>query len=260
MARYIAISLEYRNTLVRRFLQQVGHPLWAGLKQFKVLFKDARESCGELLAAPRHTSLLLRELNRLIQAGEIQTEFISESMRSIEELVLIQKREQAPAERIDMELVETAKAIVLQVNQLAEAQQAIYHDCPSFNVDLCSHESTIRLVLHQSEYDAIRMIITELLYNALKHARRGGRAELSLKREEGNAIVSVRDYGKGIPDAEIEQIFEEGFHSQALWAPEGMGFGLTFVRSVLQNLAWPLLTVQGKQPGVEFTLRIPLRR
>ena len=154
------------------------------------------------------------------------------------------------------------REIANSINDLSNAQRSIFPDADSFTVEVEARTgTTVRIT--PEEKDAIRTIITEFLYNALKHGRSGELARVSIWEENSMMVIEVRDYGKGIPDENLQHIFDEGFHTAARFAPEGVGFGLTMVRSLTQNFGWPLPEARPHPRdggGVSFRISIPTRR
>ena len=80
-------------------------------------------------------------------------------------------------------------------------------------------------------------VLLNLLTNAVKHTRRGGRIELTARRgDPGFATVRVRDQGSGIPREALHRIFERHYQAETGTghAAEGAGLGLAIVRDILR--------------------------
>jgi two-component system CheB/CheR fusion protein len=105
----------------------------------------------------------------------------------------------------------------------------------------------------------LEQMIRNLLSNALKYTRRG-KVLLGCRRREGMLSIEIWDTGVGIPDEELQAIFEE-YHQLGNAARErsrGLGLGLAIVQR-LGNLLGHAVRVRS-QPGkgsvfaVEVTL------
>jgi len=113
------------------------------------------------------------------------------------------------------------------------------------------------------EGDASRLqqIQQNLLTNAAKYTPPGGKILLSVRREESEAVLRVRDSGKGIPHDMLETIFELFVQSEATLdrSDGGMGVGLTLVRTLVE-LHGGTVTAHsgGLNRGSEFVVRLPL--
>jgi two-component system, chemotaxis family, CheB/CheR fusion protein len=107
----------------------------------------------------------------------------------------------------------------------------------------------------------LQQIQANLLSNAAKYTRRGGHVVLQAVREEGAAVIRVRDDGVGIPREMLESIFDLFVQSNRTLdrAAGGLGVGLTLVRSLV-TMHGGTVTVHsaGEGKGSEFVVRLPL--
>lgn len=81
---------------------------------------------------------------------------------------------------------------------------------------------------------ALAVLARNLIDNALRHTPAGGRVDLSLFTENELVVFVVEDTGAGIPDADLNRIFEpffRGSHSRG----EGTGLGLSIVRRIAEQ-------------------------
>ncbi|MBC7499480.1 MAG: response regulator, partial [Herminiimonas sp.] len=108
----------------------------------------------------------------------------------------------------------------------------------------------------------LTQIFSNLLGNAIKFTPAGG--EISLRsREEGTEIVvEVGDTGQGIPDGQLERIFEmfAQLNTVADKAPDGvgMGIGLALVRSLTELHGGTVQArSQGLGKGSVFEVKLP---
>lgn len=102
----------------------------------------------------------------------------------------------------------------------------------------------------------IEQILWNLLTNASKYTPVGGRISLSVGTEAGDAIVRVRDTGRGMDEDYAERAFE--LFAQAGVGEGGLGLGLPLSRNLAQ-LHGGSLTGHSEGPGrgSEFELRLP---
>lgn len=82
----------------------------------------------------------------------------------------------------------------------------------------------------------IRVVIDNLISNALKYSYDEGKIEIRLKEEEKKIIFSVQDWGVGIPRYQHSQVFEKFFRSNnaSRYRTEGVGIGLYLARMILK--------------------------
>jgi signal transduction histidine kinase len=79
--------------------------------------------------------------------------------------------------------------------------------------------------------DALRLLLNNLVDNAIRYAPAGGRVEVRAFRDGGDAVLEVADDGPGIPAAERGRVFDRFYRVAGTDAP-GSGLGLAIVRQV----------------------------
>lgn len=113
----------------------------------------------------------------------------------------------------------------------------------------------------QSDRSMLRIILLNLLTNAIKFTPKGGTIQLTARVDEPNQLVylSVRDMGKGIEAAQIDAIFAGELRSTSGTEGEkGTGMGLSLCQKLLP-LMGGVLRIQGI-PGVGsiFEIGVPM--
>jgi PAS domain S-box-containing protein len=107
----------------------------------------------------------------------------------------------------------------------------------------------------------IAQAISNLLHNSAKYTEPGGHISISAARENGEAVVRVRDTGVGIAPDMLPRIFDLFVQAERKQdrSQGGMGIGLTLVRS-LAEIHGGRVSAQSEGPGKgsEFILRLPL--
>lgn len=110
--------------------------------------------------------------------------------------------------------------------------------------------------------DRVRLtqVVGNLLSNAAKYSR-DCRIEVSAGREDGEAVLRIRDFGMGIEPELLDRVFDLFVQSErSLDRSEGgLGIGLTVVRSLVQLHGGRVeVRSEGAGKGSEFTVRLPL--
>lgn len=106
--------------------------------------------------------------------------------------------------------------------------------------------------------DRILQIIQNLLNNAIQHNPTGIEVLISIKEDKDKVLFSVQDHGKGIPENELDNIFER-FHKvdKARTSGEsGSGLGLAIVREIL-NAHGEKIWVTSSDKGSVFSFHLP---
>ncbi|MFC5548892.1 PAS domain S-box protein [Massilia aerilata] len=111
--------------------------------------------------------------------------------------------------------------------------------------------------------DRVRLtqVFANLLNNAAKYTDPGGRIWVDVWREDGHAVVSVRDTGIGIPPEALGRVFDmfAQAHRAVGRGQGGLGIGLTMVRSLVEMHHGSVEAHSaGGGMGSEFLVRLPL--
>ena len=106
----------------------------------------------------------------------------------------------------------------------------------------------------------IRRALLNLLDNAIKYSRNGGRIELCLQSLESTARIRVRDEGIGIAEADLPRIFDRLYRSDPARSRTtgGAGLGLAFVKWIVEAHNGSILVESQPDLGSVFTLEFPL--
>ena len=104
---------------------------------------------------------------------------------------------------------------------------------------------------------AISRMLRNLVDNAFKYTQQGG-VTVSLRREAGEAVLAVRDTGRGIPESEHARVFEEFYQlrNPGRDRVRGVGLGLAIVKRLADLMDARI--VLRSQEGVGTTIELRL--
>lgn len=107
----------------------------------------------------------------------------------------------------------------------------------------------------------LAQVFSNLLNNACKFTPACGHVAVRCEREKGDAVVSVKDDGVGIPPEKLDTVFE--MFAQLDTAPErmadGLGLGLSLVKQLVELHGGVVAArSEGRGHGAEFIVRLPL--
>lgn len=113
------------------------------------------------------------------------------------------------------------------------------------------------------EADSVRLsqVIANLLNNAAKYTEEGGQIWLTARRETGEAVISVRDTGLGIPADMLPRIFDmfAQVDRTVKRSQGGLGIGLTLARALMEMHGGSIeARSDGPGRGSEFIVRLPV--
>jgi len=104
----------------------------------------------------------------------------------------------------------------------------------------------------------LQQVFANLLSNACRYSPEGAEIAISARREDGRAVIVVRDTGIGIRRETLERIFDP-FVREAGGGMEGIGIGLTLVRNlVTQHGGQVTAHSDGPGRGSSFVVELPL--
>lgn len=118
-------------------------------------------------------------------------------------------------------------------------------------------------VLLHADPIRIEQIIVNLLNNAAKYTKQGGKIHIAVETEGNTAIVRVKDTGIGIPPANIEKIFDLFSQATRPFAETNgdFGIGLNITRDIVKLHGGTIEAVSaGIGKGSEFIVRFPIHQ
>jgi signal transduction histidine kinase len=109
--------------------------------------------------------------------------------------------------------------------------------------------------------ERLRDIFRNLLENAFKYSPDGGAVEVEARSEGDWTIVTIRDRGMGIEQADLPYIFDRFYRaeSQQNAGIGGSGLGLYIVQALVRAHGGTIDARSEAGRGTEFTLRLPVR-
>ena len=104
------------------------------------------------------------------------------------------------------------------------------------------------------------MAISNLIENAINYSPEGTRVAIALRVNDGLAEVSITDQGIGIPEKDLERIFERFYRVDPARsrATGGTGLGLSIVKHVATNHGGDVSVWSVENAGSTFTIRFPI--
>lgn len=112
----------------------------------------------------------------------------------------------------------------------------------------------------QGDRNQITMAIHNLIENAINYSPEGTRVAVALRTNDGLCEISVSDQGIGIPERDLERIFERFYRVDPARSRQtgGTGLGLSIVKHVTANHGGDVSVWSVEGAGSTFTMRLPL--
>ncbi len=111
-------------------------------------------------------------------------------------------------------------------------------------------------IIINADEDAVERAITNLLTNAIKYSSAECKTFLSVRKVNGNALIEVKDQGRGISEEDLKNIFEPFKRVKAVEAKkiEGTGLGLAIVKHIMDAHQGKVEVESEIGKGSKFTL------
>ncbi|MGO5049540.1 sensor histidine kinase [Dysosmobacter sp. Sow4_B12] len=107
--------------------------------------------------------------------------------------------------------------------------------------------------------DEIHQVIYNLTDNAVKYSGAGGAVQVSLRKEGEWVVLEVADNGPGIPETDIDRVFERFYRVDKARSRSagGTGLGLSIVRDTVEKRGGAVDAANRPGGGAVFTARWP---
>ena len=116
----------------------------------------------------------------------------------------------------------------------------------------------LEAVEYYGNEEMLNHVWVNLLGNAVKFSPVGAPLSVRLWRENGVAMVRVRDAGPGMDEATRRRVFEKFYQGDTAHATEGNGLGLALVRRIVDLCGGEVTVESAPGAGAAFTVRLPL--
>jgi two-component system sensor histidine kinase GlrK len=222
-----------RNRFLRHMSHELKTPL-ANIREGTELLMDG--AVGELDSNQREVAGILRENGIKLQ-------------RMIENLLSFSAWQTSSVglDASEFRLRPVVKQ-VLENQQLTLLSQRVRLDVRVEDVTLVADRSKIRLILEN------------LVSNAVKYSPKGGTIHLKARTSGNLFILDVADNGPGVPLEDREHVFEAFYTGRAAksTAVKGTGIGLSVVLEFVSAHGGTIEIIDGEYPGAHFRISMPV--
>lgn len=156
------------------------------------------------------------------------------------DLARLQGESQADASPVDFR--QLVQDVIAGLFPLAEAK--------SIDLGMLRNEKLIVLAVAGS----LEMLVRNALENAIRYTPVGGKVDVSLFVENGQAVLQVMDTGCGIPEAELSQVFEP-FYRVGVSTESGNGLGLAISQEIAKRSGGSIRLTNQVSGGLLFEYR-----
>jgi len=108
----------------------------------------------------------------------------------------------------------------------------------------------------------LSLAISNLADNAIKYTPEGGRVKITLDADHQHAFITVADTGIGIPEDEVNRVFERFYRVDKTRDREtgGTGLGLSITHAAIMMHKGSIKVNSKEEEGTTILVRIPLKQ
>ena len=191
-----------------------------------------------------HTELDSEEKLRLITTIHDDSNWLLNMVENLLSVTRIQR---------DGHVVSKEPEMVEEV--VSEAIDRLEKRLPDASVNVSAPDEMLIIPM---DFMLIEQVLINLLENALVHSESASPVELIITNDGPAVTFHVIDYGKGIPEAALPDIFSGQYDSSSSSdTRRGMGIGLSICRTIIQAHGGNI-TAKNHECGAEFAFSLPI--
>ena len=141
----------------------------------------------------------------------------------------------------------------------AELEDAVYTYKEFFRregIELTHTDCEEEFPVMNADPERLRQVFCNLLDNAAKHGGSGKRIDTAIRREEDQAVITIRDYGPGIPEEELPHVKTKFYKGSS--KARGSGIGLAVCDEIVARHQGTLDIGNAEGGGCIVTIRFPV--
>jgi signal transduction histidine kinase len=221
----------------KRFVADASHELRTPLTVMKT----------ETEVALREKNLDLKDAKVLLKSNLEEVDKMQSLSNYLLELSRYEdKNNKPPMEKLNLE--EIVKSVVQKLTPVAKKG----------NIEIITDVQHMEIMANR---ESIVELLSILLDNAIKYSHQGSKVIISIKKDKGAAIISIKDFGIGIKENELPFIFNRFYRadtSRSKVKTDGYGLGLSIAKSIVELHEGKITASSIPEKGTTFTIFIPL--
>lgn len=201
---------------------------------------------AEAIEDDADNSLLVNKFAKIIQEESLRMQRLINDLLQIAKLDSSEYRNTITLSNINIENL--LPSIVTDLSNLAQTK----------NIEL-NIVSNLNNNLIYSNYDWLKQALVNLVENAIKYTPAGGKVFLILEEDNAYTYFKIKDTGEGMPNSELEKIFDRFYRVDKARSRSsgGTGLGLSIVKFITKLLAAKIKVESTVGLGTTFTISIP---
>ena len=220
----------------KRFISDAAHeiktPITSMKTNIEVTLRNKKQSVEDLRKSAENSLEELEKLNNLASKLLIQSKYQSEHYDTFAQV------------KLDAILQEVIKKLEILTKE--KDQKLI---------------KNIRPIVINGDIDGIKILLTNIIENAIKYNAKGKNVEISLNTEKNIAIIKVKDYGIGISEKDLPYIFEPFYRadeSRSKLKHNGFGLGLAISKEIVEKHKGTIDVTSKVGGGTTVVIKLPV--
>lgn len=226
------------NQIKERFVWMISHEFRTPLTVIQSNLQLI-EKFGETTSEDKKKEMVQKSLSSCKRIGDLLEDILQ---------VGKMKDKKVHLKPTKMNLAEFAIALVEELRNTDYGEDRIVFLHPEIEHFHCEHDKKV-----------VRQILSNLLINALKYSPRDKKVELNLESKQELFLITVKDEGIGIPESDIQRIFENFYRSSNVGDTKGSGIGLALVKEYIEILGGTVEVQSIVGKGTIFRVSLPKR-
>ena len=264
IARVIADG-SYGVQIEKRYDDEIGE-LTDAINDMSLKIRQSEKTQSEFISSVSHELRTpLTAINgwaETIQSGELKD---PADVRKGLDIILSEARRltNMVEELLEFSRIEDGR-FTLSVEPLdpkAELEDAVYTYREFFRregIELTYQDCPEEMIPIAGDPERLRQVFCNLLDNAAKHGGSGKRIDVSLQTAGEEAVIRIRDYGPGVPPAELPLIKNKFYKGSS--KARGSGIGLAVCEEIVTRHEGKLEVGNAEGGGFVVTIRLPIER
>lgn len=138
---------------------------------------------------------------------------------------------------------------------LADTIGSIAHTFNSHKIQTAGDAGPIKIT---ADYHRLEQVLINIITNAIKYSPSGDTVILTARCNYGNVIISVKDFGIGIPKDDLEKVFSRFFRVRGLASTfSGSGIGLYISSEIIKHHGGTMWVESEENLGSTFYFSVP---
>ena len=236
--RRLAAELSEANLRKDEFLATLAHELRNPLAPIRTGLQLIKLAAGQEATIEQARAMVERQVTQMVRLVDDLMD-VSRISRGTLEL----RKERVSLATVLNSAVETSLPLIEQMGQ-------------RLSVTLPGQPLVV-----DADTTRLAQVFLNLLNNAAKYGDRGGHIQLGVERQQGDAVVTVKDSGIGIAANQMPRIFEmfTQLDGSSDKSQGGLGIGLSLVKRLVEMHGGRVeARSEGPGKGSEFVVRLPV--